>query len=159
MYSRSRIVPGHRLEQLGQVAADPALDVDGHHDPGEVLAVEALGHACQGGLEADAEARLDQHAAELRRDRLRALVDDGVDGLGEGQARRQGARHQLQGVGQAAAEGLAPPAESDAEPHPRQHGTDEQEQQPIISLPAADDGADEARRQGDPVCAGATPRR
>ena len=110
----------HGLEQLGQVATDATLDVDGHHDPGEVLAVEPLGHALERGLEAHAEARLHQHPAELRRDRLAALVDDRVDGLRQGQTSGQRPGHQLERVGQARAELLAASAPLEAEPHPRQ---------------------------------------
>ena len=47
---------GHRVEQLGEVAADLALDLDGHDDPLEVLAVEPLGDALEGVLEGDARA-------------------------------------------------------------------------------------------------------
>ena len=50
-YSRSRSVVGDGEQQLGQVAADLALDADRHHDPLEVAALHPLGDALQGVLE------------------------------------------------------------------------------------------------------------
>ena len=64
----------------------------------------------EGVLDLDAEAGLDQRPAELVGDRVGALADDGVDGLGQRQARREAARHQLQGVGELGVERLEPPA-------------------------------------------------
>ena len=79
---------GDRLEQLGEVAADPALDVDRHHDPGEVLALEPLGHALESGLEADAQPGLDEHAAELARRSARRLRGRWCRSTGPGTGRR-----------------------------------------------------------------------
>ena len=96
----------HGEQQLGQVAADLALDPDRHHDPPEVAALHPLGDALQGVLDGHAEPALDHDPPELAGDRLGALADDRVDGLREGEAGREAAGHQLQGVGQARPEGL-----------------------------------------------------
>src|SRR3954451_1724395 len=78
-----------RVQQLGQVSTDLPLDVDGHHDPVEVLALEPVGHALERSLQRQTEAGLDEDLAELAGDRLGALADDGVDGLGQREAGRQ----------------------------------------------------------------------
>ena len=58
---------GHGEQELGQVAADLALDPDGHHDPLEVAALHPLGDALHRVLEGDAEPGLDRPRAGTRR--------------------------------------------------------------------------------------------
>ena len=99
---------GHLQQQLGQVAADLALDADRHHDPLPVAALHPLGDPFERVLQRDAETGLDDDALELARDGLVALAHDRVDRLREREAGGEAARHQLQRVGQTGAEGAEP---------------------------------------------------
>src|SRR3954454_3314185 len=133
----------HRVQQLGEVASDLALDVDGHHDPVEVLALEPVGDALEGGLERQPETGLDEHLAELAGDRLGGLADDGVDRLRQRQTGSQGPGHQLQGVGERRLELLLAALATEAEVQPGSEPAQRHEQQPDDQVAAADEQADD----------------
>src|SRR6478735_3741337 len=130
---------GDRVEQLGQVSTDLPLDVDRHHDPVEVLALEPVGDALERRLERQTEAGLDEDLAELAGDRLGALADDGVDGLGQRETRGERARHQLQGLGEGGLELLLAPLAPEPEVPPGTEGADQHEDDADDQAAAADE--------------------
>ena len=91
---------GDRHQQLGEVAADLALDADGHDGPGEVGAVHALGDGVERLLERTAETGLGDDPAQLAAHRLGDLLRHGLDALHHRVAGPQRARQQLERVGQ-----------------------------------------------------------
>src|SRR6185369_7872643 len=93
----------------------------------EVLALEPVGHALERGLQRQTEAGLDKDLAELAGDRLGALADDGVDGLGQREAGRQRAGHQLQGLGERGLELLLATLALEAEVPPGSERADQHE--------------------------------
>ena len=101
--------PGHRGEQLREVAADLTLDPDCHHHPGEVLALHPFSDAFHGVLDRDAESCLDERAVELPADGLLVLTHNGVHRLRHGVAGGQAAGDQLQRVRQLTQECGRPP--------------------------------------------------
>jgi hypothetical protein len=146
MYSRSRIVPATVSSSF---SSDLSLDVDRHHHPVEVLALVPLGDPFESVLEADSQARLDQHALELRRDGLGALPDHRVDRLGQREPGRERPGHQLQRLGEPGVEGLAPSRSLDAEVDPRDDRAGDQEEQPEHEAPLAEQQPDHARTDED----------
>ena len=104
--------------------------------------------ALEGVLEADAEAVLDERAAQLARHRLVALLDDRVHGLGHREARREAAGHQGQRLGELGTERREATAVLELEVDDRQDrsGRECEHQQHA----AAEHEAEQAGRHGDP---------
>src|SRR4051794_17017762 len=139
-----------RVQQLGQVSTDLPLDVDGHHDPVEVLALEPVGDALERGLEREAESGLDEDLAELTGDRLGALTDDGVDRLRQRETCGQRPGPQLQGLGQSGLELLLPALALETEVHPGADRAAHHEDDPDDEAAAADQETEDgdAEEQG-----------
>ena len=98
---------GDVVEDLGQVAADLAVDLDGLGHPLEVLAAHPLGRGPQRRVEVAAQAGLDDDPAELVARRRLGLPGDDVERLEDAVARAQRAGHELEVVAQLRRE-LAP---------------------------------------------------
>src|SRR5436190_5267674 len=71
------------VADLGEVATDGVLDVDGGGHQLEVVRADATDHVLHRLLEGQAEVHLADDAAELGRDRRPRLADDELDGLEE----------------------------------------------------------------------------
>ena len=150
-----------RVEDLGEVAADGVLDVDGGRHQLQVVGPDAADHVLHRLLERQAEVDLADDAAELGRHRRPRLADDELDGLEERRAGPEAVGQQRDRVRQllverAQAAGLAaiqpearqeePEERADeqgeraAQRRQRQRRDDEQERQ-------ADDRADPDREE------------
>src|SRR4051812_16181014 len=92
-------------EQLREVAADVALDPDGHHHPGEVLARHPPADPLEGVLDGHPEPALDECAIELGGHGGLPLPHHRVDRLGQRVARLHAAGEHLDGVRQLGEEG------------------------------------------------------
>ena len=113
MRVRSRMVAATRVEDLGQVATDVALDLDGLDHPPEVLAAHPVGQP----VSASTRSRPSRVSMVSRRNssaggRLRLLAD-GLDALGQPVPGAEAAGQDLEGVGQLVGE--PPPAASGQE--------------------------------------------
>src|SRR5579884_83305 len=113
---------GHDVEQLGQVAADLALDGDGRHHPVEVLALDPLGQVVEGLDERASEAGLGHDLAHLLPRRLRQLARHGVEALQDREPRAQGGGEELQHVGELRGEGLGAAVGHRLQDDPGGHG-------------------------------------
>ena len=137
---------GHGEQQLGEVAADLALDADGHDGPGEVRAGHALGDAVERLLERTAEAGLGDDPAQLEAHRLGDLLGDRLHALHERVAGPQRAGEQREGVGQQRHERLAATAGQEATPRPP--GT-RAASRPTMRPRMTERGHHEAEQRGD----------
>ena len=91
---------GNLGDDLGQVAAGLALDVDGHHEELEVRAVHPVLEVGQGAVHVHAVVDLVQGLAELGADGRIELVGHHAHAAAEGVSGLEGAGHQVQGLGQ-----------------------------------------------------------
>ena len=91
---------GHVVQDLGQVAADLTLDVDGEDGPSEVVAADAFGERLERILGGTAQSDLGDDTLELDARGLGDLLGHGVQGLHEAVAGPKRARHDGEHVGQ-----------------------------------------------------------
>src|SRR5690242_5899570 len=110
-----------RVEDLGEVAADGVLDVDGGGHQLEVVGPNAADHVLHRLLERQAEVDLADDPAELGRDRRPGLADDELHRLEERGAGPEAVGQERDRVRPLRVEGVQPAGLPAAEPEAREH--------------------------------------
>ena len=97
-----------RVEELGEVSTDFALDADRHDGPREVAALHAPRRVVERFLDRTAETGLGERPLQLAADRFARLFGDGLEALHEREAGPHRTREQVERVGKLRLELLEP---------------------------------------------------